>query len=439
MGLDSAVATSTSLKGSVRSSLLAIIDQCLFSGTNFLTAIWIGRVAGASELGVYSLCFSLTMICIATQRALLISPFVVVSAAMSDARMHDMRGSVLIATVILACALSVLSIAALVFVSPIIVVALMVTLPAGLLRDFHRRISIAQLQLVSAIQFDVVIAVCQLAALYYVASMGKLTAVSTLFVCSFVWIATSVVTFVLTRDRYGFCRTRLREDIALLWPIGRWVGLSQLVSTAQAFSLPWVMAVAGSLKLAGIYAACWSIVQVASPVIEGLGNLLGPALARSANAKSLDGLKQRSAMATVVFSALMTGLVVVVAIFGRQILQGLYGASFAGAYPILLLSTLASAVLNVGIPASKALTQIGKANWNFSVAGVSLLITLAMAAVALSLIGQNGAAWGLLAGAVVSTIVRWVLFHWRFQQLASGHEESGIGSIGHLSAEGGTR
>jgi O-antigen/teichoic acid export membrane protein len=228
----------------------------------------------------------------------------------------------------------------------------------------------------------------------------------------------------------------MKHNLILLWPIGRWIGLSQLVSTTQAFALPWVLAIAGSLKLAGIYAACWTIVQVSSPIIEGLGNLLGPALARSANVKSLERMKYRARMATVVFSILMIGLVIIVALFGRQILHFLYGESFTDSYQVLLLLTLSAAAINVGIPASKELTQLGKASWNFILSGVSLLITLAVSAVCLKLYGSSGAAWGLLTGGVVSTVARWIVLDRRYRSLSANHDDAAFGSGGHATIQG---
>jgi O-antigen/teichoic acid export membrane protein len=196
------------------------------------------------------------------------------------------------------------------------------------------------------------------------------------------------------------------------------------------------MAIAGSLKLAGVYAACWTIVQVASPVIEGLGNLLSPALARSANGKSLDAMKYQARMATLVFSLMMIGLVLIVAILGRQLLVIFYGDLFSDAYLVLLLLTLSAAANNIGVPSSKALTQLGKAKWIFVLSSVSLLITLTVAIVCLKLFGSSGAAWGLLLSAVVSTITIWILLDRSYRSLSAKHEDPSLVTDGAVTTEG---
>jgi O-antigen/teichoic acid export membrane protein len=427
---------SSTLKRTMRPSILAVLDQCLFSGTNFVTAVVIGRIAGDVELGVYALCFSLTMICIATQRALLVSPFVVVSARLDALQSRELQGSMLIATLIIAGSLALLATVAFAFVSPMVAIAVMVVMPAGLFRDFHRRLALARMQLVLAFSYDFVVAVCQIGLLAFLAWSERLTATSVLLGCSCIWIVTSVITFLVTRDIFLLVPSRMKQNLVLLWPIGRWIGLSQLVATTEAFALPWVMAIAGSLKLAGVYAACWTIVQVASPVIEGLGNLLSPALARSANGKSLDAMKYQARMATLVFSLMMIGLVLIVAILGRQLLVIFYGDLFSDAYLVLLLLTLSAAANNIGVPSSKALTQLGKAKWIFVLSSVSLLITLTVAIVCLKLFGSSGAAWGLLLSAVVSTITIWILLDRSYRSLSAKHEDPSLVTDGAVTTEG---
>ena len=419
----------------MRPGLLAILDQCLFSGTNFVTAVLVGRIAGDAELGIYALCFSLTMICISTQRALLVSPFVVVSAKLDASQSRELPGAILIATLLIAGFLVLLATVAFAFVSPILAAVIMIVIPAGLFRDFHRRLALARMQLMSAVLYDLVVAVCQIGLLVFLAWSERLTATSALLGSSCIWIVTSLVTFLLTRDIFQFDTSRMKYNLMLLWPVGRWVGLSQLVATTEAFALPWVLAIAGSLKLAGIYAGCWTIVQIASPVIEGLGNLLSPALAKSAKGKSIEGLKYQVRLATAFFAVMMTGLVIMVALLGHQFLEFFYGDSFSDAYLVLLLLTLSSAANNVGVPASKAITQLGKANWIFAITTASLLSTLTVATVCLKLFGSSGAAWGLTVSAVASTIVQWILLDRKYRSLAS-KQNIGIEPAGNATVEG---
>jgi hypothetical protein len=53
------------LKRTLQPSILAVLDQCLFSGTNFLTAVQIGRVVVDAKLGTcaHFACQSICDVC----------------------------------------------------------------------------------------------------------------------------------------------------------------------------------------------------------------------------------------------------------------------------------------------------------------------------------------------------------------------------------------
>src|SRR5438552_13765681 len=56
---------------------LALIDQAVVSGTSFLTTILIGRWCGASELGIYSLGFSLLVSWGCVHQSLIALPYTI--------------------------------------------------------------------------------------------------------------------------------------------------------------------------------------------------------------------------------------------------------------------------------------------------------------------------------------------------------------------------
>ena len=78
---------------------LAILGQCFYTGTNFLTAVLVGRWGGAVDLGEYSLAFSIAMILYALQRAILIAPFVVIKNKFDSEKQKEIRGSIVARTV----------------------------------------------------------------------------------------------------------------------------------------------------------------------------------------------------------------------------------------------------------------------------------------------------------------------------------------------------
>lgn len=397
-------------RGFGRFGASSILDQCLFSGTNFVTAVLIGRYAGPSELGTYVLCFSVIMLAIALQRAMLISSYVIVRNSLDGTQVRAMRGAILLTTGGFALALAVLAIFAVSI--PQITVALamtmMIALPAALLRDFHRRIAIAELNLPTAIVLDGVVTILQIGALWILVVNKRIDAVNALLVCSGVWVVVGAAGLSVARKQYAVQLHAVRENLMRLWPIGRWVGLSQLVSTAQAFITPWVMAIAHSAELAGIYAACWSIVQVASPAIEGLGNVLSPSFAKNAHDQAWDDLNRNVRAAASLFASMMTALTIAVFFAGGFMLERLYGTDYSQHALILVVLSIAATVNNVGIPANKALVQLGHAKLCFYIGLVGFIVSTGMAFALLVMMGAIGAACGLVFGAAIASIARWV-------------------------------
>ncbi len=394
--------------------LLAIFDQCLYSGTNFATAILIGRYAGATELGAYALAFSIVVLLMSLQRSLLVSPFIVIRSTLDETQNHAMRSSIAWSAAGIAIGSSAVCMLAGLALSLPITLALAAAIVMGLLRDFVRRMGMADYQLVRVVVIDAVVAVLQLAGLIYLsqATTPGLSAASALWWCAGVWGVVGGVGVLCSLASYNSRQPDLRNNVAKLWPIGRWISLTQVISTLQAFAIPWVMAFAHSIELAGVYAACWTMVGVISPAIEGICNLLEPALATAAGQRRPREFNGLLRFTTLVFGVLMSCLVVL-AYFGGELALALsYGNSFVAYHGILVLLTLAAAIGNIAIPANKALIQLGYAYANSLTSAMTLVIAISLSLAGLKVIGVAGPALALVLGNALGFLLRWWLL-WR--------------------------
>lgn len=396
-----------------RLGMLAILDQCLYSGTNFLTTIVIGRLAGASELGAYTLAFSITVLLISLQRSLLVAPYVVIRGDLSPDQQNDLRTAIAWWAGLLAVVASLVILVAGISIENMTVMALGICIGAAMVRDFVRRIAFSDYRFTRVIIVDGSVAVLQLGGLFAIhqwAPMGyPLNAPVALLWCGFAWGVVGLPGMFLSRHEFGSTSPRLKENLKLVWPTGRWIGLTQVISTMQAYAMPWVLAVFHSIELAGVYAACWTMVQVVSPAIEGVCNLLEPALASASNQSDRVAFNRVMTRVTLLFAILMAILIVGAIVLGDRLLGIAYGDEFASYQTILILLTVAAAIGNTSIPANKALIQRGWALANAGVAAGSLLISVVTACVCLRWIGPEGAAVGLVAGCMFGFIVRWTL------------------------------
>ena len=393
-------------------SIAAVIDQCLFSGTNFLTSVALGRFVGPGELGQYALAFSIVVIVVGLQRAVLMAPYLIVRGRMDHDSVNSLRAAMLIASMTMAGVGSTVAVLGGLWASQSSAMgsgiwwATALAFPAAMLRDFARRLELNHLRLFAATRIDLAVLVLQIAAIAWLQISGRLTAASMLLSASAIWALVGTFAIVANLYRYDFVRPRLRQAAENLWPIGRWVSLTGLVVTAQSFLLPWVMAFAGSVRLAGIYAACWTLVQVVSPMIEGIGNLVGPKLAGTAEDRSWPAMYRLVTRTTAVFAVIMASLMVGIVVLGRWALGVIYGEQYVSAFVVLLVLGLAATINNLGIPALKALVQLGHARANFWISAIGFACTLVSAVALLRWAGIAGAAWGLMIGNSIATGLR---------------------------------
>ena len=78
------------------SRTLTLIEQSIVSATRFLTTIIIGRVCGASDLGLYAAILAILLLAGCSQESLISRPFTVYNPRLTGAKQRDYSGSVLL-------------------------------------------------------------------------------------------------------------------------------------------------------------------------------------------------------------------------------------------------------------------------------------------------------------------------------------------------------
>lgn len=407
---------------------LAIIDQCLFTGTNFATAVIVGRWGGQAQLGAYTLAISIVMLAVAFQRSVFFTPYVVVSGRLDEHGRSWLRKYMLTRSMAICSASMAVLLLASRFTDHALLAIMGLAIPFACLRDFVRRVSLTDCRVREAILIDGAVAVVQCVTL-------ALMAQQSLFVSAFAAIATSIIawavvavtTLVSTWRRYVFTKPpSTGTGFSLLWPIGRWVGFSQVISTSQSYIMPWILAVWHSMELAGVYAACWTLVQVVSPVVEGLGNVLGPALARSASHAQWREFRSRVRVATTVYITAMLLLLLAVMLVGHLAMTALYGSGYSQYYILLLLLTLSTAITTAHLPISKALTQLGYAATISKISIKALGVILISSVICLKFFGESGAAYGLLIGSVYSTLAKSLVYRRAIRTVSKRGEDGRV-------------
>ena len=385
-----------------RKGVVALIDQAVFSGANFLTTVLVGRFCGLDELGVYALAFALVVFLMVIHESLVWTPYTVychrkasheqplyAGSALAMQGLFTMAGMVLLA---LAASVQPLGIGPAGLAAVLWV--LVAVAPCYLLREFVRRWLLARLQVAAVLVLDVAVTVLQFAGFFVLWRTSLLSAATVFAAVGAACLIPSALWLLGARRRFRIRRAAVRGELRRHWSFGRWICASQITDAAHNYALHWLLALAVGTAATGVYAACSSIVLIFNPLILGIGSVLGP---RAAQVYAEGGRTEvcrvvwkTTALLTAAMSVLCAGLV----LFGEAALRLLYhGAEYAGHGPIITLLALATLAGTISFAADHGMRVLERPDLNFKVRSLGLGVTLLVAA---SLVGM----WGVLAAAI---------------------------------------
>jgi O-antigen/teichoic acid export membrane protein len=401
---------------------LAIVDQLIVSAANFLTAALVGRFAGAEALGLFAIGCSVLVIFASAVRSLLLTPYAIFVHRSHPSRQVQMRGAAVLfcgSITAIATLLCLLVIAGLWRWPPAapyrqtLVFATAVTLaaPAWMFRDLARHLCFADLQFERAIWIDAGQSAMQLAGLGLLVVVGELTAINALAALALTCLLSGLGWLTVARSGLVIHRPTLRWQWLRTWRFGRWGAMSQTSHAIQGYVLSWIIAFSCGLADAGLYAAAWSIAQLASPVVQGAGNALGPLLSKRFAAGGVAGLVEATRRFTLFGALVSAGYVLAIFLFGRIAVQLIYGdAEYDVSTLTLVLLAGSVAVSATALIATKVISvlEYPQINFAFNLAGLGMTTLFS------ALLGHafqiEGAAVGLLLAAIIGAIAKWWFF-----------------------------
>ncbi|MBX9842090.1 MAG: hypothetical protein K2Z80_09825 [Xanthobacteraceae bacterium] len=397
---------------------LTIADQAIVSGTNFLTTVLIGRFAATSELGLYILGMSILIAIQCLQESLITQPYTINrhKDVMTPAQHTG-------AALGLGAAFSVTSVLVIVAVASGasrldgnpefigLIWALAGTAPFVLVREFGRQMEFGHLNPTKALMMDFAAATTQIAALAWLGWSGHMSAVTALAASAAGCAVAVAIWCSLFRRAAAFDKSRLPTATKQSWNLGKWFLANQMVVVAQANVSIWMLAAIAGTTDTGIYAACVSVVSLANPIILGLGNLLLAKAAASFKEGGRTRLRRDTRNDTLMLGAIMTLFAVPVSIFGNDIMRLVYPAQhYQNSSLIIAILATAQLVTAIATPAFNALSAMDQVRLNFWIGLTATVLTTILLGMLVAKWGAVGAAWALLAGAVMRCSARWCAF-----------------------------
>jgi len=398
--------------------ILALTDQAVVSAASFLTTVIIGRFTQPSELGLYSIGLALLASCLCIQEALISTPYAV-QRHQFPGTTADRAGASLAQTGILAAlaaaAMSVtacgLSAAGAGDQLVLLFWALTGIAPLLIMREFARRFAFAHLRVAQALILDTAAAVIQLTALIWLAANGQISAVTAYAAIGGAGALTGFLWLYIARAGIRVRPDGIPAAAKQSWGLGKWLFVTQLIGLLQSSLVYWLVAWLGGTMAAGIYTACMSIALFLNPLILGASNILTPSSAFAWTEGGGERLRRESIRVSLGLGALLALFCAAVVLFGDLAMHFLYPSKdYAGQGHTVTVLALAMLVMALGTPAISALTSMERPRAIFWSGLWATAVTVVVLCSLMPNFGLVGAAYGVLAGNLVRTAVRWISF-----------------------------
>jgi O-antigen/teichoic acid export membrane protein len=395
-----------------------IADQAVASATNFVTSVIIGRACSQEELGFYMLGFTIMMFSTGVQHALILSPYIVLSARQAGVEHRRYTGSLLIQQLGLSSVTAlilVLGSVALSFASgsehlDVILSVLAAVMPSILLREFARQVSFARLQVRVALLLDCCTFVLQIGGLLLLAHFGALSSSRAYWLIGGACGVTALLWLLWSRHAFTFSLDQVIPDLRKNWRLARWLFASNVTRTGSSHLYPWILTAFHGAAATGVFAACRGILLAANPFLIGLQNFLGPTFVHEFHKNGSDGLQRVVLRAILGIAAVMGVFCLAMFLFGGSLLKIVYGEQYAGYGLVIAVLALAHLITAVSAPLTASLMAMERTDVEFKGLLAAVVVFSTIGIWLVRGYGPLGVAFGLLSGNLVSLAFGWIIF-----------------------------
>lgn len=393
---------------------LSWFDQGLVSGTSFVTLLLLARWTEPTALGAFAVAMSIVAMLLASHEALVVRPYTIrLHGPTDDAATRPPEAlwlSVSLCVIFAAALFAALVVSIGVGFSAgmqHVLLALALSGPCLVLRELARKQAYARLQVKTAVMVSLPACVLTLIALALLRWSGMLTAASAIGAMG---IASGLSALLWLRgDACQFIP--LAPAWRRSWTLGKWFLAAQIGIQAQAYSTIWLTLMMGGAAMAGVYAACASIVAIANPLLLGFSNLLIPQSSQVLHEGGIARLQQQTVRAALQLGAVIGIPCLAIAASGDRLMSLLYPADYQGQGWVLAALAFATWSAALGIPASIALAALQRPGVVAVVVGLTAILNLALLVVLLPAFGLPGAALGMLIAETAGSAGRWAAFY----------------------------
>lgn len=385
--------------------LLAVVDQGAVSAANMLTAIVVGRACSVDELGLYAAGTSVFVLAFSAQKALILTPYIVLNPRLHDEEHRRYKGSSLVhllaLSAFMATALGVSGFVVGDVLGNRALGSLLLTLAVVgvlvLFREYARQLSYAELRVRNALVMDTCVAVLQALGVLVLGFAGVLNA-EWAFVVTGAACGAASLGWLAAHSRSISARLPdAKRDFSRNWYFGKWLFASGLLQVASVGLYPWIIISLRGASEAGIWAAAVGVVALSNPVMLALFNEAAPRISHDFATGGAAVLRQSASRTASICGLATVPFLLAFLVFGQELVTLIYGVKYAAAISALRWLALNAMVDACAFALPHGLFNLGRPKWDFLGNAVSLSVLILLGLWFTWVYGSVGAALGVLA------------------------------------------
>jgi O-antigen/teichoic acid export membrane protein len=387
---------------------LAILDQALVSGANFVTNILLARTLGFRDYGVFALAWVAVLFANSLQWAFVVTPMMSIGPKQETDEIPSYYGAVLFQEIVFA-----LSAALLVFTAVILsaryfpqwnVGSIGLPLSAAtlsyLLQDFIRRYFFSTNRIRLAFTTDCISYLTQLPILFYISRHPNVTLSTVLWIIA----ATSFIGFIACVSWYqpvAFNTQTLRKVFLRHWKLSRWLAPSAFMQWGAGNLFLMAAPVYYGAAASAALKAAQNIVAVAHIWFLGLDNVVIAEASMQMHKKGPDGVIQYIKQIIFRWGGLTLAFTSIVALFPTFWLKLAYGTKYASYGHVLQLYALLYLIGFVAGPLRSGLQALEYTAPIFCAYPVLIALSITLAGPLARTLGLTGVMLGMIAIQIV--------------------------------------
>lgn len=402
-----------------RNGMIAFIDQAICGATAFLTTVIVARKAGKEELGLYALGFGLASVILDLQNSVVLTPYTVYSPRLQG----DALAAYNFSTLIHVLSISLLSMVSFMILGMILSFgvgpvglssvcwALILAIPAMLLRQYARMVSFAGIRMETALSVDLIVGVLQIGGLL---GLVYLNVYASAYQAYYIIAAACGVGAGswLFRERRKFVGSFLQaiSDFRRNWQFVKWLTTTVPVANLRGQINPWLLAFFYGPSATGVYSACLNVTSLANPFLLGFGNIIGPMAAHSYARGRIRDLRNYILRAHVPIGLGMAIFWVAMLIFGGRFVSLIYGDNYNGLGAVVSLLAAAIFMGALCIPPRRGLLALESSRAVFVSEFLPLMLQVSLGLWLVLNFQIWGAAAAFLIGSIIELVILEVIF-----------------------------